>query len=138
MTVQVHPDSCLVPLMQRIVAGDIRVKLYSNDLTPTQATVLGDFTEIAPSGGYAAGGIVVAAADFVLSGVVAHKGTLMAPAVSWTPSVADGLDVFGYYYTDTGGTILLGCARFDPGPVTWIVPVPVSVWPVFGDISLFF
>ena len=129
---QIHPDVALVPLMRRIVADDVHVHLYSNDFTPDKDTELADLDTFPLSGGYAV--ITVAAADFVLSNVSGHRGVLMALPVTFTFSNALG-PAYGYYVTDTTDTDLLTVARFDGAPLDG--EDGVTVWPAFGDSSLY-
>jgi hypothetical protein len=131
---QIHPDVSLIPLMRRVVADDVRVKLYTNDFTPDRDSVLADFTEKDVANGYAA--IDVPAADFVLDGVVAHKGVLMALPITFTPTNDGGVNIYGYFVTSLDDADLLACARFD-APTDWDVPNTVEMWPVFGDESQF-
>ena len=106
---QIHPDVSLIPILERIVADDFRYHLFENNVVPDRDTELADLTEVG-SGGYAS--IVVAAADFTLSGVTGHLGSLAAAPISWTPSGTDWT-IYGYYITDSANTLLLGVARFD-------------------------
>ena len=112
---QIHPNASLVPLLQLQVASDVKIKLYTNDLTPGVGTVLGDFTEQGSGTGYAA--ITVAAADFSLTGVSGNIGTVQASPVTFTAS-GGAWTVYGYYVTNTGNDKLLAAARFDGAPIT--------------------
>lgn len=129
---QIYPDASLVPILQRFLAGDLHYHLFSNNVTPGNASVLGDFTE-AVYGTYAP--ITVIAADFTLTGVAGHVGGATAAAIAFLNDSGGDLGMYGYYVTDTSNTILIAAARFDSAPAvkhngeSWIIT------PTFGDFS---
>lgn len=129
---QKYPDAALVPILQRFLAGDFHYHLYTNNLTPDDASVLGDFTEAA-WGGYAAQTVV--AADFSLTGVSAHVGGVTGLPVTFTNSSGGDQSAYGYYVTNTGNTQLLACARFDAAPVLKHNTESWLVIPTFGDFQ---
>jgi len=116
-----------------------KIKLFQNDLVPSPTTVIGDLT-VASFAGYAAQD-----ADW---GTVYNMPDGGAGVVSPTdPFVATGVGlpqtIYGFYFTDTAGTALLGVRRlaepqtvnvagdavqinaeyYLPGPVGDVVPV---------------
>lgn len=131
----IHPDQSLVNILERIVSADSKYRLFTNNVTLNQATVLADFTEQGSGDGYAA--ITVAAADYTLSGVTGHNGSLVAPDISFTPSTGTGWDIYGYYETDTAGTKLLKAAKFDGGPIHVNVGESIIVTPKWANASKF-
>lgn len=129
----IFPDACLVALLQRIANGDFHFHLFGNNHTPSPTTVLGDLTELGSGTGYAIQ--TVAAADFTLTGVTAHVGSITAADISFGPW-SSGADVaYGYYITDTTNTILLAVARFDGAPLPAGTGNVIVVTPKLGDFS---
>lgn len=108
-------DECKVNILNvliaNILAGTARVHLYSNDVTITNATVIGDFTECSGSGyGYVVYGSMTTPA--FVSGVASST---VDPAVFSGPN--DGSDIYGCFITDPSGDMIL-CGRFDSAPLT--------------------
>lgn len=134
MAQQIHPDESLIPLMRRVVAGNVVYHLYTNDLTPDKDTVLADFDEVGSGPGYVP--IEVDEADFVLEGVSGHAGLLIALPIEFMVVGAVG-DVYGFFATNVAGDELLACGRFDGAPLNLDVGSRVTVWPMFGDTSKF-
>ena len=130
----IHPDVSLVKLLQRMVASDLHYHLYVNDVTPDRDTEIGDLTEMTVVSGY--NPITVAAGDFSLTGVSAHKGTVIASPITFVITAGSGVsNVYGYFVTDTGNTSLLAVARFDSAPISLSAGASIPVTPIFGDSS---
>jgi len=133
---QIHPDASLVFMLRKIVFGAVTYRLYSNDYSPDQTTVLGDLTEVANPGGYVP--IVVAAADYTLGSVVTHRGSIIAAMIDFIKSNNVPQTVFGYFVTHNDDGTLLCAARFDDAPVVMDnIGDSVQVLPIFGDVSKF-
>lgn len=131
----VHPDSVLIDLLKRIVGyDDINVHLYKTMVEPTRSTVLGDFVEMTVGDGYAP--ISVPLAEWTLESVVDHQAILMRNPVTWTGAALTGENAYGYFLTNAANDKLLGAALFDAA-TAWDVGSVVSVWPTFGDKSLY-
>ena len=107
------PNAAEVLLLQYIVgvvdAGSPVISLYKNDLTPVEATTIGDFTE-STEAGYAAKTLTSASWTTTLSG-----DTATAVYSQETFSFTTGADVYGYFITDTAGA-LMWCERFTGAP----------------------
>lgn len=131
---QIHPDASLIPLLERLVADDVKIHLFSNNVTPDKTTTLGSLTEMTGGTGYAS--VTVDATDFTLGGVTANRGTLQAAPISFTMT-ASGDSIYGYYVTDTASADLLAVARFDDAPISLSAGKTVFVTPIFGDSSLY-
>lgn len=129
----IHPDATLIPLLNRILAGDLTYHLCQNDVTPSYSTVLADFQEKDPAGGYAP--VTVTAASFIFEGVSSHHATKMATPISWIPGANTGHQVFAYYVTDPATGFLLAAARLDGAPVAYDLGASIIVTPVLGDQS---
>jgi len=106
------PDEAERNLLDALVNGDslagVLLKLFKNNLTPDQDTVIGDFTE-SDFSGYAA-----ADPSFGAATTVSHKGQILDS--SSRDFVHNGgatsNTVYGYYLVDSTGTILYWCERF--------------------------
>lgn len=91
-----------------------RLRLYKNNVTPSNANVLADFTE-ATFAGYASQ--VYTAANWPTAAAVAHVSTTSASVKTFT--ITSGTqDIYGWYFTDSGGTVLLAAQRDPNAPVT--------------------
>lgn len=76
--------------------------LYTNNITPTTSSVVGDFTEAAFTG-YAA----VALAGWTASAVAAHVASTTANPITFTASGAYQ-SIYGWYVTDGAGDYVCG------------------------------
>lgn len=87
----------------------VDLRLYQNDYTPTPATVLADLTAATYSG-YAAEAIAFAGPVIGSDGKIrlVSVGALFQPTSSTVTNT-----VFGWYITNTGGTVLLAAGRFE-------------------------
>jgi len=133
---QIHPDTSLVAILRRIATGDLHYHLYRNDVTPDRDTELGDLTEMGAGTGYAV--ITVEEADFTTEGVSAHKGTIIAPPVTFEIGAGSGIDdIYGYFVTDDTDALLIACGRFDDAPIDITAGADIPVTPILGDSSQF-
>lgn len=129
---QIYPDASLVPLLQRILSGDLRIYI-----TGAAGQPFGTGTTLASldiSEDFAAN---VAASAFVATGVTAHRGYALAAPIAITNNVAGGgWTAYGYAVTNAAGTVLLWGATFD---ATVVVPYlgTVTVTPLLGGFSNF-
>ena len=131
---QIYPDAGLVQWLQRMAVGNFHFHLFVNNLVPNKTTLLAGLTEAAWAG-YAA--ITVNAADFALTGVAGHVGTILAAPIAFTNGSAGSQSAYGYYVTDTADAILFAVALFDAAPVAKIVGDSWIITPVIGDFSQF-
>lgn len=116
----VIPNASAATLLQIVLnkdaAEELDIKVYKNDVTPTYATALADFTE-ADFTGYAA--VQLDSANYTVT-VGAGDGdpaTGAYAAVAFT-STADqtSQDCYGYYVVRRTTGDLLFCERFSDGP----------------------
>ena len=99
--------------LNKIAPGDdVKLKLFKNDYTPVEGSVVGAFTE-ADTAGYAA--ISLAMADWT---VATDTGTTTAEQPQKTFTLTGAGTHYGYYITDTAGTGLLWAERFSDAPHT--------------------
>lgn len=87
-----------------------KLRLYKNNVTPTNATVLADLTE-ADFSGYAAQTLVWGA-----SSITAHIAEAAAATLSFTIS-SGTQNIYGWYVTNSAGTRLLSVERDPSAPV---------------------
>jgi hypothetical protein len=123
------PSAGALALMNRfravMFAGWPLIRLYTNDLVPSQATVLGDLLE-APFD--AVGGPQTV--PFLRPARLNADGRaeIDAEPVSWVNSgTTDPFTVYGYYVTDAETTDLLWAERF-PGATLMSSPGQQIVW----------
>jgi hypothetical protein len=131
---QIYPDTALAALANRISAGTIYYRLFTNNLTLSLDTVIGDFTEAGWTGYNAAG---VSLYEWTLNFTVGHVYTQIAAARSFLYSSGAPVSAYGYYMTDAGLTEFLGCARFDGAPITKADGESFTVLPILSDFSRF-
>lgn len=94
-------------------AEDLTLRIFQNDLTPTSASVVGDFTE-ADFTGYAAVNLTAANWGKSLASTVV---LLYNTAVAFTSSAGEqAQDIYGYYVTRTTTGDLVYSERFPDGP----------------------
>ena len=97
--------------LNKIAPGDdVKLKLFKNDVTPDEDTVIGGLTE-ADTAGYSA--IALAKADWTVASV-GDVTTAAQPQKTFTLTGAGSH--YGYYITDTAGTGLLWAERFSDAP----------------------
>lgn len=129
----VYPDGSLVGILLRIVnagVGGVTFRLYTNDVTPGSATVLGDFTEAAFTG-YAAQ--TLDETDFVITSVSGGIGSIVANIINFLNSSGGTQQIYGYYVTDSGNTKLISATRFDSAPVNLANGSSQPVLPTLSD-----
>lgn len=97
--------------LNKITPGDsVKLKLFTNDYTPVEGSLVGDFTECVAAG-YAA--IDLAKADWTIE-TAAGVTTAEQPQKTFTLTAAS--EDYGYYITDIAGTGLLWAERFTDAP----------------------
>lgn len=108
------PDIAEQLLLKYIVGltapGSPVIHLYEADLTPGEATTMGDFSETGKSG-YSA--MTLTSSAWTVATITSNVTT--ASYSQQTFSFTTGADIYGYYITDTGNA-LLWCERFTGAP----------------------
>lgn len=102
----------------KVAAGNLKLRLYTNNYTPTQTDTVASYTEMGAVQGYSL--ITLATGTWASAVAGTGSGLLLANHASigyaqqtFTASGAGGAQtVFGYFVTDNGGTILLGGEKF--------------------------
>jgi hypothetical protein len=111
------PDIAEALLLQYIVGlvapGSPVIHLYEADLTPSETTTIGDFSQTAKAG-YTA--ITLTSTYWTVSTLVGSPGGVTTAMYSQqTFSFTTGADIYGYYITDSSAA-LLWCERFTGAP----------------------
>lgn len=120
----VVPDAGELPMLNAIVSAlTLRLRLFTNNITPNQASVIGDFTEATFNGSAAQTPTLGAATT------VSHKATVVDSATRTFTKTAGGASetVYGYYLTDASATICYWAERF---------PAPISIASTGDAISI--
>lgn len=101
-------------LLQYIVgmvnAGHPVLHLYSNDITPSDSTVIGDLTQVSTATGYAAKTLLSSNWTTTQS-----SGVTTAVYSEQTFTFTTNATAYGYYFTDTSNN-LLWLERFSGAP----------------------
>jgi hypothetical protein len=113
----VVPDlSGEILMLQYIVglvdAGNPVLHLYSNDVTPSDSSVVGDLTEVSTLTGYRA--ITLVSSNWTTTQL---SGVTTAVYSKQTFTFSTGATAYGYYVTDTTNK-LLWLERFSGAPYT--------------------
>ena len=114
---------------------NVKIRLFANNYTPVQASVIGNFTEIAYTG-YAA----VTLSGAVDGGIDANdRDTWTWPTVTFQCTSSAGLPVtaYGYYVTDSANTTVLWAERFSTAQVFTTNGDGFTVPPQFSGGSIF-
>lgn len=110
------PDEGEVELLSlslnKVSQGDVKLKLFTNDYTPVEGSVVADFTE-AVAAGYAP--IILTGTDWTIATVT---GTTTAEQPQKTFTFTAASTNYGYYVTNNAGTKVLWAERFDDAPHT--------------------
>ena len=86
------------------------LRLYSNNLTPSSTTVIGDVTQVT-AGGYAA--ITLTSSSWTVA--TSGGGVTTASYAEQTFNITTSATIYGYYITNLGGD-LLWVERFTAAP----------------------
>lgn len=112
----VWSDLGIAKALDDIVAGagfsTAKLRLFKNNVTPDNTKVIGDFTE-ATFSGYAA----ISLTGWSAAAVTAHVAQSDPTAGTFT--ITSGTQaIYGWYVTDSGGTVLYWAQRDPSAPVT--------------------
>lgn len=94
----------LARLLNNSATGDVAIHLYSNNVTISDASVIGDFT------------LITSPAAITLTGATWTIATGTANYPQQTFTFAGAATVYGYVVTNAAGTILLWAEAFTDGP----------------------
>lgn len=102
----------------KVAAGDLKLKLYTNDYTPAHDDVVGDYTEMGSVQNYTEKTLAPASWNAATAGTGsgtanANKATATYGQQTFTADGTGGSQtVYGYFITDDAGTTLLGAEKF--------------------------
>lgn len=126
-------DEGLIKLLDLITANDLKLHLFTNNITPSKSTVLSGLTE-ATFTGYAA--ITLTNANWVSLGVSSNIGSKVYPTCTFTNSSGSNATVYGFYITDNAVTKCIAVGLFDGSPITITASGGTySFIPTLGDLS---
>jgi len=127
------PDQGLIKLLDLITVNDLKIHAFTNNITPSDSTVLSGLTEAAWTG-YAA--VTLTNANWVSLGVTSHIGTKVYPTVTFSNTSGSPVTTYGGYITDNAGTVLIAVWLWDSSPVTIAATTGTySFIPTIGDLS---
>jgi hypothetical protein len=121
MTIKISNEGeklLLEAMVGKVAAGNLKLKLFTNNYTPADDDVVGDYTEMGAVQGYTDKTLAPASwnAGAAGSGVgtsLANKASITYPQQQWTFDGTGGsVTVYGYFITDAAGTVLVGAERF--------------------------
>jgi hypothetical protein len=134
--IQVFPDEDLVESLLNIVAPSIWYALFSNNLTPTDSNVIGDFTQAVIGPGATLLAQKVLPGAFTLQAVSGHIGKITAPDITISNVSGFTVTVYGYLagfgVTANAVTDLLLAARFDVAPLVLAPGDTVNITPTLS------
>lgn len=130
MTVPIVGDVLLLRYMLNFQSpADVQMRLYSNNFTPHESTVMSDFTESTATN-YTA--VTLAGASWTVASGASAGSTGTYAQQSFNFSTSD--TIYGYYVTSGGARTLLWAERFTGGPFT--LPTSGGTIAVTPKISL--
>lgn len=98
-------------------SATLKLRLYQNNYTPVEGSVLGDFTE-ATFSGYAQATPLVAVDITGPDGT--NRWTITWSQCSWTKNGATGNQIYGYYVLNAANQVLFA-ERFGAAPIDMTV-----------------
>lgn len=109
----VVPNVGEVLLLTRMLATDVKVHLFINNVTPAENIVLIDFTE-ATAAGY--GAVTLTGGSWTIETDLEGVTTAEYAEIEFT--FTEGSTNYGYFVTDSDGTGLLWAEKFTDAPHT--------------------
>ena len=126
------PDVSLIWMLQQITLSTLKLKLFTNNVTPSDNSVISDFT-LATWTGYV--DVSLVSGTWVSLGVASHVGTIVYPACVFSNSSGSNQSAYGWIITNSAGTQLISCGLLDAAPVTIANGSTYSFIPTLGDLS---
>lgn len=105
----------------KVAAGNLKLKLYTNNYTPTHTDTTASFTELGAVQGYTAKTLTTSSWNAGTAGTgtgtsLSNKAAITYAQQTWTADGTGGAQtVYGYFITDNAGTTLLGGEKFAAG-----------------------
>lgn len=114
----------LEAMVGKTAAATLKLKLFTNNVTPGHADTVATYTEMGAVQGYTSkslttGGWNAGAAGTGTGTSLSNKASITYPQQQWTADGTGGAQtVYGYFITDSAGTTLVGAEKF-AAPVTF-------------------
>lgn len=114
----------LEAMVGKVAAGNLKLKLYTNNYTPTHTDTVAAFTEMGAVQSYVEKTLAPASWNAGAAGAgsgtsLANKASITYAQQTWTADGTGGAQtVYGYFITDNAGTTLIGAEKF-AAPVTF-------------------
>jgi hypothetical protein len=103
------PITIQTAVIQEVLSADLKLRLYSNNYSPSVNSVIGSFTEVS-GGGYAAEDLL--SADWVYGTVSPVAATQTVKTFGFSGATASPSTVYGYYVTNVAGSVLYWAEAF--------------------------
>lgn len=130
MTIKISNEGeqvLLEAMVGKTAAGALKLKLYTNNITPGDADTVATYTEMGAVQGYTAKSLATATWGAASAGTgtgtsLSNKASISYPQQTFTADGTGGAqNVYGYYITNNAGTVLIGAERFAAAPVSFAV-----------------
>lgn len=131
---QIYPDQGLTQMLKVVVengGNGLTWALFTNDEDVDEDSLFADFNLADVTWGR----ITLHAADFILSQVVAHVGTIQANPNVYTNTELVAVSVYGYLVYDGITQRIFAAARFDDGPRVIAPGGQTTIQAILGDYS---
>lgn len=117
--------------------ASLTMKLFTNDITPSKTSVVGDFTQAA-GGGYSS--IALTAGNFTSANVGGVATTTYSPSITFafTGALTGSVGIYGYYVVDGAGDLIFadrGAAVYTPSAATDMYIVALTIRSGTGTLS---
>lgn len=119
----------------KTAAGNMKLKLFTNNYTPIDTSVIGDFTEMGAVQGYTEKTLTMATWGAAAAGagtgtLTAAKASIAYPQQTFTADGTGGSQtVYGYVITNNAGTIAIAAERFASAKVYVNVGDAIKITP---------
>lgn len=116
----------LEAMVGKVAAANLKLKLFTNNVTPGHADTVATYTEMGAVQGYTAKTLTTSSWNAGAAGTgsgtsLSNKASITYAQQTWTADGTGGSQtVYGYFITDNAGTTLLGAEKF-AAPVTFAV-----------------
>lgn len=123
MTIKISNEGEAILIANAVKAAQLKLRLFTNNLTPDGTETVASMTEFGAVQGYVAKALAIANWAAAVAGTGAgtstsNKASIAYPQQTWTFDGTGGnVTVYGYYITSDDGTKLIGVEKF-AAPVT--------------------
>ena len=100
----IFTDTAALALLQALTSNDFTLKLFTNDITPSDTDTAGMYTE-ALGGGYAAKTLVGGSWSASIVDNIAQT-TYVMQIFTFTSALDNGNSIYGYYLVDGSGNLV--------------------------------